>query len=98
MPQKNRKNCGIVVEIGFEPILSGLGTNQCAIVPPCIQACLQTWITLVFLVFLPDILVPGVFSFLGFYHAIPGCGICFNRSVPKKSSPAASNLSMFLRA
>lgn len=58
----------------------------------------QARITLVFLVFLPDILAPRVFSFLGFYHAIPGCGICFNRSVPKKSSPAASNLSMFLRA
>lgn len=41
---------------------------------------------------------PDNSSFLGFYHAIPGCGICFNRSVPKKSSPAASNLSMFLRA
>ncbi len=94
---KIEKNCGIVARIGFEPMQRGFVAipHTCSRRTPGLN---ETRLILVFLVFLSGLPTAGICSFLGFTYAIPGCGICFNRSVPKKSSPAASNLSMFLRA
>lgn len=88
------KNCGIVARIGFEPMQRGFVAipRTCSRRTPGLK---ETRMVLIFLVFLAGLLAV---CFLGFAYAISGWGTCFNRRLPKKLSPDASNRSIFLRA
>ena len=98
LPQENGgKNCGIVTRIGVEPMRRGFVAipRACSRHAPGLKG---TRMVLIFLVFLAGLLAVCFLGFLGFAYAISGWGTCFNRKLPKKLSPAASNRSIFLCA
>lgn len=95
--RKIEKNCGIVTRIGVEPMRRGFVAipRTCSRHTPGLK---ETRLVLIFLVFLAGLLAVCFLGFLGFAYAISGWGTCFNRRLPKKLSPAASNRSIFLCA